>query len=378
MRFIKSSFVFFSTLLILSLLSACAHEKPVYRPILTEGFADSIERWNSHHPDREVDQYDKTQILAIADNLLLMQRNNGGWPAHTNPFRQLSGDEKLQLLKDQNAADASFIDHNVFPQIYYLSHVYLQTGDVRYRNAARRALRLTINAQLYNGGWTDRAIVSTKLDGPHLSVDTRVTLNALVFLRKVASGSMPYGYISFETRRKAADAVRKGDALLLRLQQAHNSRASIWASAYQLETNLPVPGRGEHLAGLNTPLSVEISRYFMKINRPPVEVKRAVQGAYNWFVSNTLQRWQIRYRDQQENNNVLEPPRSEMKLPLKPMWALRYDLKTSEPQLACASINAATNWLEHSNEIGDWPIDLLGEEYSNWRTQNIQQDIPTL
>ncbi len=377
MRLIKPAALTLPIFLAVLFISACAQQKPVYRPILTEGFAESIARWNSHHPDREIDQYDKDQILAIADNLLLMQRNNGGWPSHTNPFRQLSGDEKLQFLKDQNATDASFVDHNVFPQIYYLSHVYLQTGNVRYRNAAKRALSLTINAQLYNGGWTERAITSTKLDASRTRVDTQVSLDALIFLRKVAAGSMPYGYISFEIRREAADAVRKGDALLLRLQQAHNSRASIWASAYELETNLPAPAKDEYLATLNTPLSVDISRYFMRINRPPAEVKRAVRGAHDWFVNNTLQRWQIRYKEATESG-LLTTPRSMLTVPLKPIWAKRYALQTSEPQFSGVSVDVTTQWLQHPQEIGDWPVDLLENDYPSWRDQNIQQGVPTL
>ncbi|UTF59079.1 pectate lyase [Gilvimarinus sp. DA14] len=377
MRLIKPVAPSLPALIVALLLSACAHEKPIYRPILTEGFADSLERWNSHHPDRKIDQYDTNQILAIADNLLLMQRNNGGWPAHTNPFRPLSGDEKLRFLKDQNASDASFVDHNVFPQIYYLSHVYLQTGDVRYRNAARRALRLTISAQLYNGGWTERAVASTKLEVARARVDTQVTLDALIFLRKIASGSMPYGYISFETRREAADAVRKGDALLLRLQQAHNSRASIWASAYELETNLPAPASDEYLPSLNTPLSVAISRYLMRIKRPPAEVKRAVRGAHDWFINNTLQRWQTRYRAEFAEGD-LRLPRSQSNLPAEPLWAERYVLETSEPQLACASMSATTQWLEHPQETGDWPLDLIEDDYPKWQSINNQAQVPTL
>lgn len=140
----------------LLLVAGCSTQEPVYREIPTTGFAKALAFWQSQQQGagNESRLLAADNIIAIADNLLLMQRNNGGWPAHQNPFRKLSREERLQYLKDQNAKDASFLDYNIFPQIFYLSHVYLQTGDVRYRNAARKGLRLVIASQLYNGGWT--------------------------------------------------------------------------------------------------------------------------------------------------------------------------------------------------------------------------------
>lgn len=96
-----------------------------------------------------------------------------------------------------------------------------------------------------------------------------VTLDALQFLRQIAAGDMPYGYIPFDMRKQAADAVRKGDELLLRLQQADNSRLSLWASAYGLNSSQPVAAQGEVLAALNVPLSVRIIYYLMALQRPP-------------------------------------------------------------------------------------------------------------
>lgn len=254
----------------LLLVAGCSTQEPVYREIPTTGFAKALAFWQSQQQGagNESRLLAADNIIAIADNLLLMQRNNGGWPAHQNPFRKLSREERLQYLKDQNAKDASFLDYNIFPQIFYLSHVYLQTGDVRYRNAARKGLRLVIASQLYNGGWTLRAGREAP-GGEDVRVDMAVTLDALQFLRQIAAGDMPYGYIPFDMRKQAADAVRKGDELLLRLQQADNSRLSLWASAYGLNSSQPVAAQGEVLAALNVPLSVRIIYYLMALQRPP-------------------------------------------------------------------------------------------------------------
>jgi|SRR5690554_292328 len=354
-----------SIFLLLS-LCACARQLPVYQPVATDGFARVLQFWQQSHNGEQVELYSKDDILAIADNLLLMQRNNGGWPANINPFRKLTGDQRLQFLKDQNARDASFANANIFPQIFYLSHVYLQTGDVRYRDSARKALRLVMSAQVYNGGWSQNAYPNKNSD---VIIDTRATINALRFLRRVAGGEMPYGYIALDDRRAAADSVRKGDQLLLRLQQAHNSRASIWAAAYALSSSHPVAADAETVAALDAEVSVRISRYFMQIERPPATVIRAVTGAADWFARNTLQQAQLNATAKQPD---WLPAYSRVALPRAPLWARQYSIDNSRPIVAKTNGRAVKRYelnplLADQDWYGSWARELLRTQYPRWR-----------
>lgn len=347
-------------------LSACSHQPPVYRPVATDGFERVLDFWQQTHPNENVDLYSQEQVLAIADNLLLMQRNSGGWPANINPFRKLSGDQRLQFLKDQNAQDASFANANIFPQIFYLSHVYLQTGDVRYRDSAKKAFRLVMTTQLYNGGWPLHAQV---IEGDEAVIDTRTTINALRFLRRVAAGEMPYGYVPFDVRGQAADSVRKGDQLLLRLQQAHDSRASIWASAYGLKTSQPTAPNNQAVVALDPEVSVGITRYFMQIERPPAEVIRAVTGAADWFKHNTLQQAQLRAAPQRP---AWAPKYSRAALPRQPVWAKYYTLDSNRPLVDGASGRpvapyAVSKLAANKEWYGSWARDLMQKDYPAWQ-----------
>lgn len=369
---------FCKALALLVLLSACASHEPVYRQIPTTGFSKVVGYWHQQMGVDTPDQpsYSPQDILPIADNLLLMQRNNGGWPAYLNPFLVLSSDERLQYLKDQNAKDASFRHHNIFPQVFYLSHVYLQTGDVRYRNAARKAIRLILASQVYNGGWTLQASASVG-DEQGLVIDTGATLDALSFLRKVAAGEMPYGYISFDMRRQAAEAVRKGDQLLLRLQQAHNSRLSVWASAYSLDSSLPVAAEDELIAALNVPLSVRLAQYFMAVKRPPAELVRSINGAVSWLQNNSLHSWLQRQQQSARGpSNPLTLPKSEEYLADTPIWAQRYNITDSSPLRASFSSSVRTSWFAQPQATGVWPQTLLQSEYPQWRSATLSATIP--
>lgn len=364
-------------LVALLFVAGCSTQEPVYREIPTTGFAKGLAHWQSlrRGASSKPPLYAADNIIAIADNLLLMQRNNGGWAAHQNPFRKLSRDERLQYLKDQNAKDASFRDYNIFPQIFYLSHVYLQTGDVRYRNAARKALRLVIASQLYNGGWTLWAS-SEASSGDDVWIDMAVTLDALQFLRKIAAGDMPYGYIPFDIRKQAAGAVRKGDELLLRLQQADNSRLSLWASAYALNSSQPVAAQGEALAALNVPLSVRIINYLMALQRPPGEVVRSVEGAVAWLQTNSLQQWLA--RQSASGSVAITGLKSAERLPDQPLWARYYDIATATPLIHGASGSVNTVWLGQPGETGDWPRQLLEKDVSTWRGRVLLKPVSSL
>ena len=59
----------------------------VHAPISMEPFGDSMRHWYGIHDDGNIinpvtDQprYPETEITKIADNILIFQRNNGGWP----------------------------------------------------------------------------------------------------------------------------------------------------------------------------------------------------------------------------------------------------------------------------------------------------------
>lgn len=358
------------SVVLLLTVSACAHRLPVYQPVTTNNFSELLAFWHTNHRGQSTPTYRHNQIKAIADNLLLMQRNNGGWPANINPFRVLTAADRLAFLKTKSRSDTSFANANIIPQIYYLSHVYLQTGDVRYRNSAKKAFRLVLESQLYNGGWTPKAITD---QDKNPTIDTRATINALAFMRRVAAGKMPYGYVPFAVRRQAAESVRKGDRLLLRLQQAHDSRASIWAGAYDIKTSQPVAAKHSAIAALDTEVSVAITRYFMQIERPSAEVLRAVTGAANWFSHNTLQ--QVRLRSATQAAPWL-PAYSPVPLPRQGVWARYYAIASNQPFVgnSCGRLlkpyelsvlAGAKNW------YGYWARTLLQSEYPQWRAQVI-------
>src|ERR1700761_3497445 len=69
-------------------------------------FADNAGHWyaifnkeNIINPLPGRPRYQPTEVKAIADNILLFQKNNGGWPKNYDPFAILTSAQKDSLLE---------------------------------------------------------------------------------------------------------------------------------------------------------------------------------------------------------------------------------------------------------------------------------------
>src|SRR5437868_1492558 len=101
--------------------------------------------------------YAGAEALRVADNLLLYQRDVGGWPKNIDMAAPLSEKERAELLKlksDTGNEAAATIDNNAtFTQLEYLARVYTAQKQERHREAFNKGLDYLLAAQYENGGW---------------------------------------------------------------------------------------------------------------------------------------------------------------------------------------------------------------------------------
>ncbi len=117
-----------------------------------------------------------TQDLS-AENMLLWQRNNGGWPKDTYPtfiddtkrvnypeppvptkktidYRVEQSEAQKQLaLATKHFEDATIDNNHTVMEIKYLLKVFKSTGNQAYLDAAEKGLHYLVEAQYDNGGW---------------------------------------------------------------------------------------------------------------------------------------------------------------------------------------------------------------------------------
>ena len=101
--FLKTSLI--SLLLIVTSLSAQSNPSKL-TSIDLEGFMDSAHHWYDINdevpklitPQEGQKKYNKNQVAEIADNILVYQRSNGGWPKNYDMRAILTSEQKQKMI----------------------------------------------------------------------------------------------------------------------------------------------------------------------------------------------------------------------------------------------------------------------------------------
>ena len=127
---------------------------------------DRTIRWRSIL-DQPSEWYGTAEATRIADNVLLYQNDNGGWPKNIEMARILTDDDKDHLRTTRNEAETTIDNGATHTQIRFLALVHEATGDDRYAEAARRGIEYLLKAQYENGGWPQFYPLTEGLLHPH-------------------------------------------------------------------------------------------------------------------------------------------------------------------------------------------------------------------
>ena len=349
-------------------------------PIPLAAFSDGIKHWQDRH-GKDYARYAPRQVTEIADNLLLYQRDNGGWIENRDPARILDAKEKAALVAEKAEARGSFDNRNIYSQIEYLAAAFGRTGKAPYRDAAARGLDYALAQQIAGcGGWP-HTIPGTATSHRYITIADEVTSGQLRLLRKISAGADPFGYVDAATRARAKAALDRGDECVLKLQVVQGGKLTGWAGQYDPETLRPAQGRAFELPSIVSQETVEMLRYLMSIEKPSAAQVESIEGAVDW-----LRRSQIR-GVRLERVTLEKPVQYEYHLATfdhrlvddanaPPLWARFYDLADNSIVLANRDSVRVKDYSEVHPErrsgyawFGTWPAALLEEEYPAWRAR---------
>lgn len=281
---------------------------------------------------RETDQafFQTEEARRIGDQLLLYQRATGGWPKNIDMTRELSEEEREQLLKEQGRRDDSTIDNNATTmQMIYLARLYQQTGEARYREAFRRGVEYLLSGQYANGGWP-QFWPETRGYQVAITYNDDAIVNILFLFRDMMSGQSPYDGDLFDEAllQRLSDSFDRGIACILKTQIVVAGEPTIWCQQHDRETLLPTSARSYELPSYCSQESAAIVDLLMSLPHPDASVKKAIIGAMKWF--DTYKLTGMRYErgvmiDGERTVRLVEDPEA------GPIWARFYDLEKVEP-----------------------------------------------
>ena len=366
--------------LVLSLAWCCGGLAHAGSPELA-GFGDAIHHFQMKR-DVAYARYAPDDVRAIAENLLLQQRDHGGWIQNRDPlqFQDAAGREKL--LAEKSRSEGSFDNRNVYTQVAYLAAAAEQLNEPRYRIAAERGLRYLLRHQLKEcGGWPHTVPAGAPYQS-NLTVADEVFSGPLHLLRAVAAAKGPYAQFAPALRLEAGQALQRGEDCLLRLQIRQGEKLAGWAGQYDPRTLQPAGGRSFELPAMVVEETVAIVKYLLSIPAPSPAVVVSVESAASWLEAVALHGWRL---ERVELGKTVEYPHHRADFDRRlvpdkaapPLWARFVDLKDNTVVLANRDGKRVADYSQVDPErrtgygwFGSWPRKLLEEEVPAWRAEN--------
>ncbi len=129
-----------------------------YAPLDLSLFSDGIHHWQMKDArGRDDERYRPDRIVEIAENFLVFQNRDGGWPANLDWLAELTYEE-VYAMRGSPLQRSTFDNRNTYPQIDYLAKVFSITGLDRYRQASERGLDYLVREQRPTGGWCGKDV----------------------------------------------------------------------------------------------------------------------------------------------------------------------------------------------------------------------------
>ncbi len=284
-----------STLLSVTLLGACQSEPRSWqRPSDSdepwiEGFHSSARHWNDRGDDDLVflprqgqSRYPVSDVVNVAENVLLYQNTNGGWPKNYDMWAVLTKDQGTALERAKGSTNTTFDNGATHSQVHFLAHAYRETGDTRYRDACLRGLDFMLLAQYDNGGWP-QSFPDRSGYRCHITFNDGAMIGILRVLKRIVDGDREFAFVDEIRRGNVRDAYRRGLECVLRCQIVEEGRPKVWCQQHDEEDFRPRGARTFELAALASEESAEIVSFLMSIDTPDSAVIQAVSSAVQWF-----------------------------------------------------------------------------------------------
>ena len=244
----------------------------------------SKQKWPDIINKSEPAWFATAEAKAVAENVLLYQRNIGGWPKNIQMQNPLTEVEKQKLIAQKPDTKEITTDNKATTQeMLFLSKMYAQTPDERYKNAFLAGFDYLLKAQYDNGGWPQFYPLK-KGYYTHITYNDDSMVNILNVLKHCIDKTDYYSIKPSEaTLSKAKIAFDKGIDCIIKSQYKQNGVLTAWCAQHDEVTLLPANARAYELASLSGKESAKIVLLLMSIKNPSPEIITAVNSAVAWF-----------------------------------------------------------------------------------------------
>jgi PelA/Pel-15E family pectate lyase len=330
--------IFFLFTVLLCSFSTKAQDNTTKAPVISLSvFGDAAHHWYDINEKGTVilprpghPKYKPEEITAIADNMLLYQKDNGGWPKNYDMQAILTPDQADSLVKVKPILNTTFDNGTSYSQTAYLLQVYSYTKIEKYRTAALKGIDYIISAQYANGGWPQYFPLESGYSRCITFNDDAYT-GIMWLLKDIVDGKPEYSFIDAQVQT----AYEKGLDCIIKTQINDAGVPTAWCQQYNELTLQPAWARKFEPPSICNGESADIVLLLMSIKNPSEAVIAAVQNAVAWFKASAIKGIKVEtfaapemitpYRISKTDRRVLNDSTA------PPIWTRYYELKTHRP-----------------------------------------------
>lgn len=288
------------------------------------------ETWKNIIFKSDATWYASEEAKKMAEQVLLYQHENGCWPKNIQMHHQLSETEKATLIASKaNLADCTIDNGATTQELYFLSKIYEQNPDERYKISFLQGLNFLLDAQYENGGWPQFYPIK-KGYSSHITYNDDAMINVMNFLEEVRDGSPKISIKITDTlKQKIAVSIEKGIDCIIKTQCSQKGVLTSWCAQHDEISLLPANARSFELVSLSGGESAKIVLFLMNVKKPSNKIITAVNSAVEWFEKTKITnlKEELIYDDKGEIiDKKMVPSQNE-----KPIWARFMDLDTNKP-----------------------------------------------
>ncbi len=333
----------------------------------------SLVSWNDVFKQEPL-WYQTDEAARIADQVVLYQKENGGWEKNLDMSSMLTEAEREKLAKSKSDVSETTIDNRTsYTQIAFLAKVItgsLQkktppTNFPKHKEAFFKGLDYLLASQYESGGFP-QFFPLKKGYYTHITFNDDAMIGVLKVLREIAKKKEDYLFVDEERGAKAEKAVEKAMPLILKLQIEIGGKKTVWAAQYDEFTLKPAAARKFEPISITAGESVGIVRFLMLDANPSQEKFDAIESAIAWYRANKIEG--IRWERKNGENAVVKDKNA------PPIWARFYEIETMKPIFIGrdAIIKYDVSQIEPERRNGyAWyisePNELLEKDYPKWR-----------
>ena len=245
---------------------------------------DKKTSWKSLTEKKDGIWFASDEAKEIAENVLLYQRNIGGWPKNIQMQNPVSETEKQQLQTLKTNSEECTTDNGAtYQEMHFLAKMFSQTADEKYKKAFLSGLDYLFMAQYKNGGWPQFYPLK-KGYYTHITYNDDSMVHILLLLKDVFEGKyFVSNPISTQKMEQAKVAFDNGITCILKSQYEQNGVLTAWCAQHDEFTLAPAKARAYELPSLSGKESAQIVLLLMALENPSKEIIVAVNAAVNWF-----------------------------------------------------------------------------------------------